>query len=243
MTKNAAFLLADLIEQWATPTNVPPEKVRGFKNTNDLNAWRVHTRAADLVRTVDETLQGMTANGEDVSPFMDSLPRWYAAVHFAAIPWGKTEQRTDVTDRPLCPRADISLLRALGLVIDTSGGLDISDADQRSLVDTLREAQSLLEEDEDLDKEIKRYLLGLVGKANLVLANLSTYGAEAVRHVALELGGALTVQAVRAEAAGDRSRAVRIQAAAWNLLIGFVGGSASGIGEVAATEALRQITS
>ncbi|GEP40118.1 hypothetical protein NPS01_37810 [Nocardioides psychrotolerans] len=237
---NAAYLLASALREFATPSAETPEARRGFSGQEDLDAWREHSRVCDLVRTVDYTLQGMDAVRINVDMFTAALPRWYAGVNFATIPWGKVTQGNGT--RQVCTDGDINLLEALGLIINTTGHVALTEADRRNLSDVLEQAIELVDDaSSDLPADVRQYLHTLLLKARMVVDNVEKYGHEAVRQVALELGGAMAMQAGRAQQRGDTERAGRWRAAAFQLMIGFLGGTASGGGEVLAAEALKQL--
>jgi hypothetical protein len=242
-TNNVANQLAVLLSEWTVPENQLPETVRGFDGLTDLDAWRAHTQAADLIRTIDSTLQGMDASGEDVEMFLRALPRWYAGVHFASTPWGNRSNSI----RDACDERDVDLLRALGQLIKAGSAIEITTDEQRTLSDVLAQARSLIEEDATaMTPDIRHYLLGLVIKAQLIVDNIQDYGPEAVRQVALELGGALVGHAHQQAKTGNKTKA-RAWLAAGLLLVG--GNFTRGATNEVATQAvhgteqiLKQIT-
>ena len=238
---NCANLLAARLRSFEAPSQQPPEQVRGFESPHDLDAWRRHADDCELIKSVDYTLQGMDAVGIGVDMFMTALPRWYAGVNFASIPWGVTTQGNGM--REACSEGDINLLEAFALTIKTAGHVVLTEDDRRTLSDVLAQAQDLIESDStDLPADVRQYLWTLIIKAQMIVDNLDMYGHEAVRQVALELGGAMTMQAERAEQHGQPERASRWRAAALTLMGGFMGGAASGATEVAAAEVMKQIT-
>jgi hypothetical protein len=232
-THNAAALLAVLLSEWLVPPNRRPEQVRGFEGPDDLDSWRTHTHAADLIRRVDYTIQGMDAAGEDVEMFLLALPRWYSGVHFAATPWGTTIG----SPREACDQRDIDLLRALGALIKAGGPIAIDEDHKRTLADVLTQARELVEADTTMTPDVRHYIWGLILRAQMVVDNLERYGPEAVREVALELGGAMTSQADMAASRGDAEKAGRWRSGAAMLLGGFMSGAASTGGTQALTAA------
>jgi hypothetical protein len=221
MTQNAAFLLADALESYAVPGNTTPERVRGFEGPNDIDAWRRHNAAVDLVRAVDHLLTGMRAAGEDVSMFDAALPRWYSGTYMATTPWGSKQNGGG--PRLVCPEHDVHLLRALGAIINGWEPIKLDEADQRTLSDVLKQARELLEEESDsLPRDVRYYLWGLIQRAQMVVDNLEGYGPEAVRQVALELGGAMIVQAAHADSSGEGEKASRWRSAGYLLVGGFL---------------------
>lgn len=238
MTPNAAYLLADLIQTYNLGTNDTPGYKRGFANINDLESWRRHNTAANLVQTVDFTMTALRTAGVTTDPFDPSLSSWYAAVHFAATPWGQGAG----TNRTACEDVDIRMLRALGGLIDAHTNLDITEQDRRGLIDVLDEALELITQDTALPPEVRGYLEALLQRARMVIENVETYGPEAVRQVALELSGAMSLQADRVASAGDQPTARRWRTVATMLAIGFVGGTAEGVTGELGSQVVRQIT-
>ncbi|MFC7502885.1 hypothetical protein ACOACQ_21870 [Nocardioides sp. CPCC 206347] len=241
-TDNAATRLAAALRSFSTPGGQTPESVRGFaRGQNRLDAWRRHHESAELVATVDRILQGMELVGTDTSPFMAALPEWYAGVHFATLPWSSNNNRKD-SPRDVCSDSSLKLLDALGLVIKTGGALVVTEDDRRRLTDVLAEARDLIDHDTvDLPDLIRGYLAELIRRAQMIVENLDKYGAETVRQVAFELGGAMAAQAERANAQQDEPRSRRWRSVATHLVAGFVGGTGGGVGEIAAMEAFKQL--
>ncbi|WP_460815928.1 hypothetical protein [Nocardioides korecus] len=165
---------------------------------DDLNAWRVHTHALNLVRQVDETIDQLEMRGVSVEVFRDSLPYWYAGVGFATTPWDTVENRA----RPAIEDTHLNMLRAFASVVAGREALSIGEDEVQSLRDTLEDAARTIAEDDALPLEAKAYMLGLVKRAIFLLDHLDKYGPEAVRDVALQLGGALFTRA-EAEAEGS----------------------------------------
>lgn len=237
-TRNAAYLLRDLIESLDVPRHQAPETVRGFGDSNDVSAWRQHAESLLLARSVDDHVQGLAAVGEDVSIFVQSVPTWYAAVGMAATPWGSRADQT----RRACEPVHMNMLTALAMLIDARPHLAIDVENQRSLADVIEEARGLLADDNTIDEYVRVYLAGLLDRAAFLLDNIEKYGAESLRSVALELGGAYYIQAEREP---DEAKKSRWRSAAW----GFVGGfMSSGGGETAkalgraGTAAAKQIS-
>lgn len=219
-TTNAAYRLAALLRQWQVPHGSTPEKVRGFRNKDDLDAWRSHAQAADLIRTVDNTLQGLNAMGENVDMFQAALPRWYAGVHFAATPW--SSKATSNVPRSACAAGDINLLEALGLVLRAGNPVSLDEDDRRRLSDVLAEARALIESDGlDLPTDVRAYLWSLILRAEAIVRSLGDFSTEEVRQVAIELGGALIVRGEQTEAQ-DPARAGRLKSLGLMLVGGFL---------------------
>lgn len=226
-SSNAAFHLAAILRTYDASASQRPEAVRGFQSINDLDSWRRHSEVADLVKSVDYTLQGMDAAGVNVDMFVLALPRWYAAVNFATLPWGITTNGKGT--RAACAPSDIALLEALGLVIKTGGGVELGEDDRRALIDVLAEARQLIEDNaDDMPADVRHYVWSLIIRAEMVVQNLEKYGTATVRQVAFELGGVMTAQAERAEAHGEGERAGRWRSTAQMLMIGFMGGTGQG---------------
>ena len=239
MANNAANLLADILESWNVPANKITQEVRGFEDITDLQAWREQTTAVQHVASVDQTLTGMTAAGENVSMFMRTLPRWYAGAHLAATPW---DSKTN-SFRRTCTEGDIDLLRALGSLIDAHPRMPLGEDARRRLADILDQANELLAEDlPGLPSDARRYLCALLERARLVLNNLDEYGYETLRQVVLEMGGAFTAQAERSHGAGQPEKAQRWWAVAFAAVTGFFGGTGSEAGRAIAAEGFKQIT-
>lgn len=237
---NAAYRLASLLESYAVPAQATPESVREFGGPADVDAWRRHNGATELVRTVDYTLQGMNAAGENVDMFLAALPRWYTGVHFATTPWGSAVGGV----RAACDDGDLNLLRALGLVIDQGRSLNLGEEERRTLVDVLDEARRLLENDSDhIPADIKRYLWGLLLRAQMLVHNLDDYGAEAVRAVILELGGAMTAQAAQAHQPERSGSSQKWVATALHMITTVMVNAAAGAaGNIASSPIVHQIT-
>lgn len=111
----------------------------------------------------------------------------------------------------------------------------------QTLKDVITEARVLLEEDTTVPPDVRAYLQATLGRAEFLLANLETYGAETLRSVAMELGGAMVQQGAAAEAAGDKGTASRWHSIAQLTMAGFAGGMGghganavtAGVGKVA----------
>lgn len=220
MTKNSPALLADLLEGYAVPAGYTPQVHRGFEGDDqDIAAWRRHNADIDLVRSIDNLLIGMEAAGEDVGHFQECLGDWYSGVHFAATPWGTALTRVSKA----CNAGSIRMLRALSSVLKANGGLTISEAARRQLSDTLEQARELIEEDiESFSPDVRHYLLALIHRAQSVINDVERYGSETVRQVALELSGAVQVQADVVESINPE-KASRLRAVAGMLAGGFLG--------------------
>lgn len=237
-TTNAAFLLAYRLRNWVIPAGQHPEDVRGFDSIDHVDAWRAHADTCDLIRAVDNTLIGMDAIEENVDMFVTALPRWYAAVHFAATPWGSTKPSTRQTLR----EGDLNLLEALGALIKATKPVTLGEDDRRSLSDVIDEAMELLRTDsDDIPDNVRAYLWSLISRAQQILGALDEFSTETARQIALELGGAMVVQAERAAATGNTERANRWRSTAMHLMVGFMGGASSGAAEIAAAAALKQL--
>jgi hypothetical protein len=237
---NAAYLLADALRAWHVPAGEKPQHRRGFRDESDLDAWRGFTQQADMVRTLDSMLQGMDADGRFVDMFLEALPRWYAGVYMASTPWNEMTNGGD--GHAACSEGDINLLQALGALIDSTDYVTIGEEEHRSLSDVLAQARKLLEEDSShIPNDIRQYLWGLICRAQMILDNLDNYGPEALRQVALELGGALVVQGQRAEGNGDMARAQSWRSTAYLLMVGFMGGGAGGVGQAIGEAGIQAI--
>lgn len=238
---NAATRLADQLEAWAVPKNTMPHAIRGFDDADDLESWRHFTRtAAAWVAIIDDTLQGMAAEGEDVSLFEQFLPKWYAGVHWVTTPFAAPAAST----RPTCEKHEIDMLRAFGLLLDTADPLQLTEEERRSLTDVLKTARELLEDtSSELPKDVRRYVWGLIIRAQAVVDEYEKFGTEAVRQVALELGGALQAQAERADHNGDHAQSARWKAVVVQLLVGFFSGASGGTAQALVEGGLNQLGS
>ncbi|MDO3397001.1 hypothetical protein QWJ41_14840 [Nocardioides sp. SOB44] len=224
MSSNAATLLVELIDSYAVPPNHKAQTAFGFDNAHDIDAWREHIEALTLVRNVDDAIRDMAAQGDPVDIFVPSVPHWYAGVGMASTPWGSTH----ATERAICPPEHRKMLKALALLIDAQGrSLDITEADRRALSDVLDEAAELLEASQTMPPSARSYLRALIDRARFLLEALDTYGAESVRAVVLELGGAMVMEGGRASAEGDQPTAKRWWSSAHLLVAGFLGGMGS----------------
>jgi hypothetical protein len=236
---NAAFLLADLLEHWDVPSGQHPEAVREQVCGSGLTFWRSHARAVDHLIDLERTLAGMTAAGEDVSMFTNSLEPWHQAVFAFTTPWKSTTSG----NRRVVDPAQISLLRALGALIAAGGEVAVGEGERRSLTDTLAEAEDLLSRDTTLPRHAAHYLWGLIVEARRYLNELELFGPDAVRRIAFELGGAMVTQGERAEANGDQATGSRWKSAGRLLMMPFLTGAAGGAGGEIASEALKQLGS
>lgn len=181
---NPAYQLAAALRYSAVPPHERPESTRGFADITDLDAWREVQPVTELVTEVDRTLAGMNANGENVSMFLETLPKWYAGAHFATVPWSSTSQ----SPRPMCPSIELNLLDALGALIEAGGSWEFTEEVRRSLTDVLDEAKTLIETDTDMPMDVRRYLWSLLTHAHLVVEQQEKFGPGPLRHIALELG-------------------------------------------------------
>jgi hypothetical protein len=222
-TPNSAKLLADMLDSFTVPRNSAAQSVHGFESANDLPAWRRHIEALALVRTVEDTLLGMRAAGKDVEVFEHCLPGWWAGVGMATTPWGSATGSA----RSACSDHDLAMLKALAFAIDANGYTSIDEYTRRTLADVLEEAETLLDDDSNVPADVATYLGGLLRRARMVLDNVHTYGADALRSVATELGGAMVMQGQRAKEAGDEPTGNRWQANAYLAMAGFFGGLGS----------------
>lgn len=243
-TVNAATQLAALLTGYQVPDgNTTPENHRGFNGTHDLDAWRTHHAACELVHSIDNILTGMELAGEEVEHFLEALPGWYSGVHFANTPWG--QRINNKSPRPAADRNSIALLKALGTVLQAQGAITITEDARRTLMDTLEQARAIIESDLELfTADVRHYLLALLHRAETVAKQADTYGAERVREVALELGGVVFTQAEVVEK-DDPEKASRLRSIGTMLVGGFMGkfgeDAAHQITQVA-TDAAKAIT-
>lgn len=222
LTKNPAHLLADLLESLEVPANTPPETVHGFDSALDVEAWRRHADRLAMVRSVDEHLR-VLAMRTDTSVFEPSLPYWYAGVGMALTPWGSLQSTSQ--PRRACPPEHLSLLRALGMLIDARPHLSVDETDRRSLLDVVEEASTLLASEDDMDPVIRDYLTRLLQRISFVLDNLERYGAEPLRALAFELAGAMYTQAIRER---EEPKKRRWAVLGWGFVGAFLSRSAQG---------------
>ncbi|UUW88451.1 hypothetical protein [Pimelobacter simplex] len=220
LTRNAAHLLADLLESLVVPPNTHPQSVHGFESETDIDAWREHVERLNLARTVDDHVRTLALT-QNAGVFESSVPHWYAGIGFATTPWDMAQNQRH---RAACPPEHLNMLRALAMVIDATPHLEIREEDRRSLLDVIAEARTLLDEDTSMAQDVRLYLAMLLQRAAFLLDNLEKYGAEPIRAVALELGGAMYTQAQREPEEGKKSR---WSAAAWGFVTGFL--SRSGV--------------
>lgn len=222
---NAAYQLADALDEWAVPAQRQPEQVRGFGEIDNLECWREVQRVTELVAEVDRTLAGMDASGDNVEMFLETLPKWYAGAHFATTPWGSVNTNSP---RPQCAAIELNLLRALGALIDAGGKhFDLTEDQKRTLHDVLAEAKKLVEADTDMTVDVRRYIWTLIVRAYDVLQNYDTFGPGPLREVALELGGAMHSRALVTEHNGDGPTSGRWKSLATMVVAGFAGGLGS----------------
>lgn len=222
ITKNPAHLLAELLESLKVPPNTHAQTVHGFQSALDIESWRRHVDRLLLVRSVDEHLR-VLALSQDTSVFEPSLPYWYAGVGMATTPWDSAHSTK--TPRRACPPEHLSLLRALGMLIDARPHLSVDEADRRSLLDVIEEAKSILDSDDAMDPVIRDYLTRLLQRISFVLDNLERYGAEPLRALAFELAGAMYSQAIRER---EEPKRRRWAALGWGFVGAFLGRSAEG---------------
>lgn len=235
---NAATRLAQKLEDWHVPGNQHPSSIRGFADEDDVKAWRAHAAVQHWVTLVDQTLSGMRADGDDVSLFEPHLPSWYAAVNWVRTPWGSAQGGA----RHSCDPHSIALLRALGLLIDAADPLDLTEDERRSLSDILKTAREMLEEDAGtLPKDVRRYVWGLIIRAQAIVDDYETFGTETVREVALELAGVMQAQGERAEQHGDPERAGRWKSLVVQLLVGFFSGASGGSAQALTEGFIKQL--
>lgn len=236
---NAAYMLAAKLEEWAVPKGTPTERHRGFSNINDLDAWREQQRACELIGTVDRLLAGMDANGDNPEMFLSTLPKWYAGIHFATTPWGKTETNRAT---PCCTEIEINLLRALGKILDTDQETwELDEDGRRTLADVLDQAKQLIAADDTMPVDIRRYVWSLIARAYNVVEHYDTFGPDATRQIALELGGAMVARGEVVEKSGNGGLATKWKSyAAW-LVTGILSGATTGAGNQLAHEALKQL--
>lgn len=201
-SQNAAFALWDMFETFSVPAQQAPETSRGFETAADLRAWRNHTQGLALVRLLDEALTAMEREGVPVDSFQESLPFWYAGAAFGTTPWGSVAGAR----RPVVAPEHMAMLKALGALMMSRPHVELTEEDSRTLAEALDEAATLIDEDEGLPPEAKAYLFGLIDRAQWLLSHAQDFGPEAVREVALQLGGALYVRA-EAEDEGSPRRA------------------------------------
>lgn len=224
LTRNSAHLLAELLESLAVPPSTQPQTVHGFKNELDVDAWRNHVEQMNLVRAVDDHLRALRLT-QDTTVFDGSVPHWYAGVGFASTPWDGVTSKA----RRACTPEHLNLLRALGMLIDARPHLAITEEDRRSLLDVIEEARALLADDDSMASDIQAYLALLLQRAAFLLDNLEKYGAEPIRAVAFELGGAMYTQSQREP---DPDKKQRWSAAAWGFVTGFLTRSGSNSADV-----------
>ncbi|MCZ2810224.1 hypothetical protein O2W15_02130 [Modestobacter sp. VKM Ac-2979] len=189
--KNAAALLADLIEEWTIPQGASALSHRRTVATQrGTSLWPLHQRAVGYLVQVERDLDALRAAGDDVDYYLETLPFWYEAVFSINHGWNGLATKT----APAIDPRDLRLLRALAGTIDTARLTPKLSAehlaDLRLAID---QATALITEtgDDVLKEGPRRYLLGLVFEAGRVLEEIETFGTAALRSVTFELGGAM----------------------------------------------------
>ncbi|WP_139206973.1 hypothetical protein [Geodermatophilus poikilotrophus] len=189
--KNAAALLADLIEEWTIPkgqTSLGHRREVASKLGSDV--WSLHQRAVGYLVQIERDLDALQAAGDDVDYYIETVPSWYQAVFSVAAGWDNAVGSTvRVTD----PR-DLRLLRALAGTVDTARLSPKLPAEQLAdLRIAVKEAGDLVAgAGEDVLKDgPRRYLLGLIFEASKVIEEIEVFGSAALRSVTFELGGAM----------------------------------------------------
>ncbi|UAL31540.1 hypothetical protein K8W59_08950 [Nocardioides rotundus] len=156
----------------------------------------------------------------------------------AKTPWDNGISK----NRVACDPPSLNMLKSLGLLIDAQPHLVIGEDERRSLADVLEEAEKILQDDVDkIPVDAQRYLAALIQRARFLVENLDKYGAETVRSVALELSGAMHLQADRAEGDRDTTMAKRWRSGAKMIGTGFMTGTSTEIGKALVQEGFKQI--
>ena len=189
--KNAAALLADLLEEWDVPqgqsASTQRQKVAQAKSTT---FWSMHKLAVGYLLQLERDLDALEAAGDQVSFYRETVSSWYAGVFAYATGWqGGVSSKTPVLDR-----LELRLLRALAGQIDAMRLSPRLAASQLAdISDALNEAWELIDGAEEgvISEAAKRYLLGLIFEASKVIEEIDTFGTAALRSLTFELGGGM----------------------------------------------------
>jgi hypothetical protein len=188
---NPARLLHEVLVRWAVPRGATAEQTRAVDeqgvDTHDF--WLIQSTAVTYLREIEQALDGMASNGEDVSPYQESLPAWYRAVFAYNTPW----QSTNTSHRQAATQAELTVLRALATYLDlTRYGPTVSPEEAAELRQSFESARQLSMSSKDIDADVRRYLLGLAAEAIRCIDELETFGTVQLRSITFEIGGALT---------------------------------------------------
>lgn len=191
---NPAKMLHDILIDWTVPGGHVPENVRADADPTGLPFWHEHARAVGFLRDIEIALNGMEAVGEPVEHYRDVLPDFYRCIFAHTTPWSSA---TNHVREPI-DRRDLRLLRALAGHLDSTNYVPAVTGDQLlELLSRLEETEQLIRSSTDITIEVRRYLLGLVGEARRVAAELETFGEVELRSVTFELGAAVLSTADR----------------------------------------------
>ncbi|MBM7415254.1 MULTISPECIES: hypothetical protein [Nocardiaceae] len=148
---NPAALLHGLLTSWCV--NGSASDIRGIDSTASP-AWSDVRRAMGYVDAISEALAGQQAQQARVTPYVEAVPRWTAAI--VGYPHGWNQDSASGI-----PTQDLALLDTLAGIMDTwiARTTDEQRDDIRQFSDRIAE---LVKADDSLSEEIRLYLANLV---------------------------------------------------------------------------------
>jgi len=189
---NPATLLADLLAEWHVPSRHTAERVRNPEGRPELDFWRSQGHAVGLLTEIEQLLAGIRFAGKDISHYEEALPAWYKAVFGYSAPW----QNAIDAERALLAASELRELRGLGTLLDTMGlSVTYRTVDRSAIGQALVEVRSLIDSSRWIPDPAKNYMLGLLAEVERCLDNWDDSYAWNLRHVTVELSGALTTAA------------------------------------------------
>lgn len=215
---NAAFELADLLLEWNRVDHGQfPELVRGAEaRPPGEEFWRKHLHAVELLRQVDDVIQGLRLQGKRYSHYENLFPSWAGAVFGYFTPWGVDNQT-----RVALPESDIHVLTGLGNYIEEVPSLALLDGPRRlNLTGAISDILEILSADSiQLEPNVRRYVFELITSIQRLLAETSVFGSADLLARIHELFGYLTILAEDLDSdESTRAFAVKLREAAWKIV-------------------------
>lgn len=241
---NSAWYLHELLTKWAPEqgesVNQARERVIG---TSGLSFWQAHGRAVMLLADIERLLDGMSSEGMRVEAFREALPAWYAALFAPRFDWNQGPQHSHGSQKSritINKNARLDMLSALGAALDGFHSTEeLDEITLNDLVGALDEAEDIVRLLDDIPKDERVYMLGLIEEARRVAKDVQTFGSAQTRLSSMQLGSGLLAASERTN---DPSKKEKLIQAAKRVL-GFFAPATQKAIETGITEQMKQLIS